>query len=143
MLTSANATERLQLSMKVLLIEDSRLLRYVIIENLNDAKNISIEHFAETQSQALHLLDSQQFDLMLVDIELADGNGFEVIKHVLKDDYAFKRPVSVILTNNVDPIYRKLAKTLGVDYFFDKSLEFEDAMELVRHVATKLSAAAI
>ena len=67
------------LPMKVLLVEDSVLIRDALIEILSGAKNLTVDGIAATQNNALALLDTQQFDMLLLDIELAEGNGFEVI----------------------------------------------------------------
>jgi DNA-binding NarL/FixJ family response regulator len=71
-------------SMKVLLVEDSILIRNTLIEILNSNSNLTVNGMAGTQNSAIALLDEQQFDMLLVDIELAEGNGFEVIRHTLR-----------------------------------------------------------
>lgn len=141
MLSSSHPKHHIKPPMKVLLVEDSALLRDVITENLKDCKQIDISQFAATQSNATVLLDSQQFDMLLVDIELAEGNGFEVIKHI--QSIPFKAPILVMLTNNAHPHYRLYAKELGVQYYFDKSMNFELAMETILREAAKFSAANI
>ncbi len=109
-------------------------------ESLMECKELVIENFAATQTEAIKLLDTQQFDMMLVDIELSAGNGFEVIKHTLTADYAFKPPVFVMLTNHTYAHYRNSAKQLGVTYFFDKSMEFDLAVETIITEAEKFAA---
>jgi DNA-binding NarL/FixJ family response regulator len=118
-------------SMKVLLVEDSILIRNTLIEILNSNSNLTVNGMAGTQNSAIALLDEQQFDMLLVDIELAEGNGFEVIRHTLRSNYAFKPPVLIMLTNHANTQYRKLAKELGVNYFFDKSMDFDLAIETI------------
>lgn len=125
--------------MKVLLVEDSVLIRDALIETLSGAKNLTVDGIAATQNNALALLDTQQFDMLLLDIELAEGNGFEVIKHTQKPSYPFKAPVLIMLTNHANPQYRRLAKDLGVKYFFDKSLDFDLAIETIEHEAALFS----
>ena len=141
MLSSDHLKESIKPPMKVLLVEDSALLRAVITENLKDCKQIDIKQFAATQSKAIELLESERFDMVLVDIELSEGNGFEVIKHELANHEAAKKPILMVLTNNAHPHYRKYATELRVDYFFDKSMDFEQAMETVMHEAAKFSLA--
>lgn len=123
--------------MKVLLVEDSVLIRDTILEILSGAKELHIDAIAATEHKAIELLNTQQFDMLLVDIELAQGNGFEVIKHALKDNYAFKQPIFMMLTNHAHPQYRSLAKNLGVKYFFDKSMDFDLAIETIEHEASQ------
>jgi len=123
--------------MKVLLVEDSALIRDAIVEVLSDSKLLQITEFATTESKAIELLNNQQFDMLMVDIELEQGNGFEVVKHALNDNYAFKLPIFMMLTNHAHPQYRSLAKSLGVKYFFDKSMDFDLAIETIEQEAEK------
>jgi DNA-binding NarL/FixJ family response regulator len=126
-------------SMKVLLVEDSILIRNALIEILNSNGNLTVNGMAATQSSAINLLDEQQFDMLLVDIELATGNGFEVIRHTQKASYPFKPPVLIMLTNHANTQYRKLAKELSVHYFFDKSMDFDLAIETIEFEAEKFA----
>jgi DNA-binding NarL/FixJ family response regulator len=122
-------------AMKVLLVEDSVLIRNALIEILNSLTDLNINGIAGTQNSAINLLNEQQFDMLLVDIELAEGNGFEVIRHTQQASYPFKAPIFVMLTNHANPQYRKLAKELGVNYFFDKSMDFDLAIETIEFEA--------
>ena len=137
MLHTNQSKDRLIHPMKVLLVEDSALLRDVITESLADCIEIAIVNSAATQTKAIDLLESQQFDMLLVDIELAQGNGFEVIKHTQSANYQFQPPVLIMLTNHTYPYYRLMAKQLGVNYFFDKSMDFELAIDTITYEAEK------
>lgn len=117
--------------MKILLVEDSKLLREAITDMLSSYDNIFIEDVATTKSEANRLLDQKQYDLVVADIELAEGNGFEVIKHTLQDSYAFKPPTVVMLTNHANKHYRNLAYSLNIKYFYDKSMDFETAIQAI------------
>ena len=121
--------------MKMLLVEDSTLLREVLCETIDNLNNLSVGGMAATQSKAIALLNEIQFDILLLDIELSEGNGFEVIKHTKKPDYAFKAPIIMMLTNHANQHYRNMAKDLGVHYFFDKSMDFDLAMQAIEFEA--------
>jgi DNA-binding NarL/FixJ family response regulator len=123
--------------MKVLLVEDSALLREALTEILSGCPGLSFEGVASTQAGAISLLQQRSFDLLLVDIELAQGNGFEVIKATRADSYPFKRPVCVILTNHAHREYRDEARKLEVEHFFDKSMDFELAIETIETESRK------
>ena len=125
--------------MKMLLVEDSKLLRDILFDAISHLNNITATASAATQQQAIHLLDETAFDIVLLDIELAQGNGFEVIKHIQQANYAFKKPVLMMLTNHAHPHYRNLAKTLGVPYFFDKSMDFDLAIDAIELEADRFS----
>ncbi len=121
--------------MKMLLVEDSTLLREVLFETINNLKNLSVEGTAATQTKAISLLNEMQFDILLLDIELSEGNGFEVIKHTKKPHYPFKAPILMMLTNHANSYYRCIAKDLGVHYFFDKSMDFDLAIQAIEFEA--------
>jgi DNA-binding NarL/FixJ family response regulator len=124
---------------QILLVEDSALLRQSIKDMLGDFRNICIEDFATTQQDAISLLDKKQYDVMIVDIELLQGNGFEVVKHTLDKDYPLAPPTTVMLTNHANRYYKELAKNLGIKYFFDKSMDFEMAIETIEKETQQLN----
>jgi len=125
--------------MKMLLVEDSTLLREVLFETINNLDKVSVKGTADTQARAMQLLDQTQYDILLLDIELAQGNGFEVIRHIQKDSYPFSQPILMMLTNHAHPHYRSLANSLGVHYFFDKSMDFDLAIEAIELEADRFS----
>lgn len=121
----------------MLLVEDSTLLRDVLIETIASIQHVKVADTAATQQQAINLLDSSQFDIVLLDIELAQGNGFEVLRHIQHKNYLFKAPIVMMLTNHAHTYYRSLADDLGVQYFFDKSMDFDMAMSAIEFEAAK------
>ena len=126
-------------SMKMLLVEDSNLLREVLFDTISNLKNLSVEGMAATQTTAITLLNETQFDILLLDIELAEGNGFEVVKHTRQHNYPFKSPILMVLTNHANSHYRSMAKDLGVHYFFDKSMDFDLAIEAIELEAERFN----
>lgn len=127
--------------MKMLLVEDSTLLREVLFETINALDNVAVDGTADTQHRAIELLNQKSFDILLLDIELAQGNGFEVIKHIQNEPQSFGTPILMMLTNHAHPHYRTLAKNLGVHYFFDKSMDFDLAIEAIELEADRFSSA--
>lgn len=138
---ASQASAPYKVPMKVLLVEDSVLIRNALMEILVDSHDLTIEGIAATQKTAIELLNERHFDMLLIDIELAEGNGFEVIRHTQKETYPYPPPVSVMLTNHAYPQYRTLAKNLGVKYFFDKSMDFDRAIETIESEAASFSLA--
>ena len=128
-------------SMRVLLVEDSILLRDTIMDILDGSFGIQFDGVAATQSEAIDLIHAQPFDMLILDIELAEGNGFEVLKATQSPGYPYPQPVYIIFTNHAYPQYRLLAKQLGVKHFFDKSMDFDVAMETIEEEAKKFAAA--
>jgi DNA-binding NarL/FixJ family response regulator len=123
--------------MNVLLVEDSRRLRQSIVELLSDYENIHIDDVATTKDEATALLDEKQYDLIIADIELAQGNGLDVIRHTQESHYPFKSPVTLVLTNHTNAMYKHIAKKLNVNYYYDKSMDFEAAIQTIVNESKK------
>lgn len=123
----------------LLLVEDSALIRDVIVEMLHDCDQLAIKDIATTSDEAIELLNQHQYDMIVLDIELAKGTGFDVVRHTQKQEYPFKSPNIVMLTNHGNSYYRNLAQTMGVEYFFDKSLQFDECMDVIQQHASTLN----
>ena len=120
--------------MRLLLVEDSCLLQERVLEALAEYLPGVPVDTAQTQDGALTQLTQHDYGLLIADIELAQGNGFEVIRQsrALKGTQA---PRVVILSNHANNHYRKLAHDLGVQHIFDKSMQFDEAMALISQLA--------
>ena len=124
---------------RLLLVEDSALIRDAIAEMLHDCDELAIKDIATTSEEAIGLLNPRQYDMIVVDIELAAGTGFDVVRHTQQEGYPFDTPDIVMLTNHGNSYYRNLAQTLGVKHFFDKSLQFDECMEVIQQRANPLN----
>ena len=71
-------------------------------------------------------------DIVVLDISLPGGNGFEVLGRIKKE---VPSTVVMMLTNHDLPQYRERALENGADHFFDKVTEFEKFLEAVRSCA--------
>lgn len=120
---------------KLLLVEDSALIRDVIIEMLHDCEHLAIENIATTSDEAINFLNHGEYDMIVLDIELAKGTGFDVVRHTKQQNYPYKMPNIVMLTNHGNNYYRGLARDMGLEYFFDKSLQFDECMDVIQQHA--------
>ena len=81
---------------KVILIEDDEFIRELYVSEMQNAGLIA-EGYA-TGNEGLKALDSNRYDLALLDIMLPDTNGLEILKYI-KQNPAIKDLKCVILTN--------------------------------------------
>ena len=131
-------TVRWEYDMRLLLIEDSELLQERVLESLAELAPNVLPHTAQTQDDAIQLLRQHQYDLVIADIELAQGNGLDVIRYARTHLPPNHSPVFVVLSNHTYFHYRKIAQQLGVQHFFDKSLQFDQAIQVVGHMAQRV-----
>jgi len=64
--------------MKILLVEDDFMLNEMITEYLSSTGHAIIS--AKNGVEALEILDSEKFDLLILDISLPDIDGFTILE---------------------------------------------------------------
>src|ERR671918_2414301 len=69
---------------RVLIADDHALVRAGIRALVERIKGVVVVGEAGTGSEALKLIDELQPNLILLDITMPDGSGFDVLEHVAK-----------------------------------------------------------
>jgi CheY-like chemotaxis protein len=105
---------------RILLIEDSAVLTRRLIDLLSEPGRVEVAAQAATQSEAMSRLQESAFDVLVVDIELAEGNGVAVIRHARQLYPPDAQPLIVVLTNYASDFVRDHCFAAGADYFLDK-----------------------
>ena len=82
-------------SMHVLVVDDSRTLRMLLIRELNAIGIVKITEAVNGQD-SMNKIHAEQFDLMLIDMEMPELDGLEVLKLVKADALLRNLPVIVI-----------------------------------------------
>ena len=113
--------------LRVFVVEDSALIRERLDAMITQAGAVSAGHAAGVDV-AIHTILALQPDLVILDIQLADGTGFDVLRAV--HDQAPDIDI-YLLSNHAAYPYRQLAERLGARGFFDKSKEFGRMRDVV------------
>lgn len=113
---------------KVLLVEDDKM----IIENLTEflkTEGFSIQ-YADGQEKAMKLLEQQEFDLVLLDITLAQGNGYSMFAQI-KSSY----DIPVIFLTALDDEFSVVAGLdMGADDYISKPFRPRELVSRIRTV---------
>ena len=117
--------------MKIVLVEDSELVRRVLKDFLLEIPGVEIISEVSDASEAVQALGFLDPDLVILDIGLRRGTGFGVLKEIRKTG---DRPTIVVFTNSPYPQFREICMGAGADYFLDKSAELETLLYLVRQL---------
>jgi DNA-binding NarL/FixJ family response regulator len=118
--------------MKIVIADDSSLLRDRIKSLLNSMKNVFVVGEAENGVDALKLIREKEPDLAIIDIRMPEMNGIEVLKRIRE----LKMKVKVcILTNYPYPLYKLRCFEAGADYFLRKTEDFEDLNTIITDLA--------
>ena len=112
--------------MKVFLVEDSSLLRQRVEAILASIPGAQTCGHAATAHDAIAAIQAAKPDVVVLDIQLQQGNGFSVMQAIRA---SLPSTQFYVLTNFADDAYRRQAESLGARGFFDKSTEFERLRE--------------
>jgi DNA-binding response OmpR family regulator len=121
-MTLINSTPN-QSAIRIFLVEDSPDVRDLLIENLQEIPGIDYAGFSETENDALSRLNNEPYDVLILDIQLKQGNGMSLLQSMARASMQASA-LKIIFSNNVSNAYRQVGAKLGVEYFFDKSSEF-------------------
>ena len=116
----ANTAERVNDSKKlrVVLVEDSPIIRARLAETLSEIPNLEIVGQAESESDALSLLDGGGWDAVVLDLQLRQGTGLGVLRKLRQGGRPSNSKV-IVFTNYAFPQYRDRSMAFGADFFFD------------------------
>jgi DNA-binding NarL/FixJ family response regulator len=105
---------------RVYVVEDSLPIRERLDAMITVA-GATVAGHASTVDAAIASILVERPDLVILDVQLADGTGFDVLRAIRKQ----APEIDVYLFSNFSAYpYRQLAERLGAKDFFDKSREF-------------------
>ncbi len=114
--------------MDVFLVEDSPLVLERVRSLLAGLPGVRITGHAAAADGAIEAILAGRPDVVLLDLKLAQGSGFDVLRAV----HERAPQVSVyMLSNFASTPYRKMAEQLGARGFFDKTRDFDRIREVV------------
>ena len=113
---------------RILLVEDDK----EIIANLTEflsAEGFSVKN-ATGQTAALEIIENETFDLVLLDVSLADGNGFAVCSAIKSNT---SMPV-IFLTASGDEFSTVTGFELGADDYISKPFRPRELVSRIKNV---------
>ena len=120
--------------LRVLLIEDSPLIRRSLMEAIDSSGLLRVAAYADSADQAIALLTGEAFDAVIVDLQLKQGSSVPVLAYLQREgliDSVF----AAVLTNHALPAYRARCEQYGVRHFYDKSFEFDRVLDALHEYA--------
>ena len=119
----------------VLIVEDSKAIRSVIRIALEEAGDFfAVE--ANNGFEALRILPSRKFDLIITDINMPDINGLELIGFVKANPSYNDIPLIIVSTEKTEED-KKRGMALGAMGYVVKPFRKEDLMVLVKKAVGK------
>ena len=108
-------------SVRVLLVEDSKVLTERLTEAIDQIADVHLIGTAETEAAALAVVMHEPVDVIILDLHLRQGTGFGLMRALATTQL---KPRIVVLTNYDLPEYKKAAFSLGATHFLDKARDY-------------------
>lgn len=126
-------------SIRIFLVEDSSVVRELIVETL-DEPGVAWAGFSDSESDALEQLTGQHCDVLIVDIELRQGNGMSLLRK-LAEKRCQAADLKIVFSNNICEAYRRVGEQYGVQHFLDKSFDMPQLHTLLQQRRAAMSQA--
>ena len=121
--------------LQIYIVEDSPIIRRLLASTIEAAGAELIGSSAGAQS-AIAELSMLRPDLIVVDIGLNSGSGFDVLR-ALQEQKLVPAAIKVVLTNHASAENEDLSLRLGANRFFDKSSETSQVLALINVLAAE------
>jgi hypothetical protein len=120
---------------KVLIAEDSSVIQN-LTKKILMMQNYSI-HSAKNGQQVLDALEKEQFDIILMDINMPLMDGMECSKAVrsLKDEKKANIPI-IAITGNAKNYSVEDFNEVGINEYLPKPLNFDQLVETVKRLTS-------
>ena len=119
--------------MRVMIVDDSEILRSRLVEMLSEIKGIEVVAEAKDSKEAIEAIKTHHPDVVIMDIRMPGNDGIVVIEKIKKGKR--NKPKIIVFTNYPYLQYRKRCMDAGADFFFYKALEFEKLIGLIKELA--------
>jgi DNA-binding NtrC family response regulator len=116
---------------RILVVDDEEALRTVLSTEL-DGEGYKVTSAADGR-EAINILTSNEFDLVLLDIKMPNVDGFEVLKFSKE---RWPKTKIVMLTGFADLKNAIESKKLGAEDFISKPYDLVDLLTTVERVLT-------
>lgn len=122
-------------TLRVVLIEDSPVLRRLLSGMLEDIDGIEIIGEVDAEDRALALIEQYHPDLAIVDLELAKGSGLNVLREIYAQPERYSGLQVVVFSNHAHASVRERCRMLGAAAFFDKTFQMDDLLDYLQGAA--------
>jgi two-component system chemotaxis response regulator CheY len=124
---------------ELLVVDDSKVMRDMIVACLRADPSLKFTH-AASGLEAIEQLSLHPFDLLVLDLNMPDIGGIEVVEFVRGQDRLRALPI-IIVTTRGDEASRSRALSAGASRFmvkpFDPDVILAEVQGLMREQATR------
>lgn len=116
------------MQLKAYVVEDNPTIRENLVGALEELTCVKVIGMSATEDEGSAWLNenTQQWDLLIVDLFLKRGSGLRLVQRIGRQRLSQK---IIVFSNFVNASVRKRCAQLGVDAVFDKSTEIDSLVD--------------
>lgn len=119
---------------KILIVDDEAHIRMLLEQTLEELEDEGVEFFtAENGEQALEIIQSENPQLVYLDVMMPKMNGMEVCRRV-KKELGLEKVFIVLLTAKGQELDRLKGQEVGADVYMTKPFDPEVILAKAREV---------
>src|SRR5512137_2500925 len=107
-------------NLKLLIVDDSALMCTHLAQILSEIEGVEVVGTSFNAADAYRVIENDTPDVAILDINLPDGNGIDILKKIKEKCLTTK---AIMFTHYPFPQYETQCSHLGAEYFFDKGRE--------------------
>lgn len=112
----------------VLIVEDNAFIAKSIANASKKIRSIGNLHLTTSLQKAITLISNTDINLIILDLNLQDGNGLDLLK-ILKEKKIEKK----VLVFSSDIHLKTMCLKYGAFAFFDKANDFDELIETIKN----------
>ena len=116
---------------KIVIADDHKMFRQGLVSTLGNEADITIVGEASNGKEVLQLLKKEVPDVLLLDIEMPEMDGFDSMRALKKDKYRTK---ILVLTMHKSPEFIKNIIKAGASGYLEKDVGTKSLLEAIRTV---------
>ena len=122
---------------RVLLVEDNKFNQMVAVDSLKSSIPSVIVEVASNGKEAVQLLESAEFEILLLDLQMPEMDGYETADHVRNKMTSPKKDIPIVaLTANATRNEKEKCLKAGMNGYLSKPFRIND---LIREIYTVIA----
>lgn len=122
------------MSKKLLIVDDEAHIRMLLEQTLEDLEDDGVDFLmADNGEQALDIIESEEPNLVLLDVMMPKMNGMEVCQRV-KQNPKLDNVYIIILTAKGQEVDKQKGLDVGANRYMTKPFDPDEILEIAREV---------
>lgn len=104
---------------KIMLVEDEPEVRESFRTTFPQYRTMSLVYETDSEQQALDYLEIHDVDVLILDIELTEGDGLSLLHEI--ETRGLEKPFIIVVTNTGSNVTLSYMRAHGADYIYQKT----------------------